>query len=132
MIKQILKSKVLAVGVLISAFIVFYSSDAFARGGHENHGHYYYNGGNWNRSWWFWGSFATGFAIGTIITKLPPYYETIYVSGVPYYYYDNVYYRSYPNGYIIVPAPTTTTAVAVPVIIQPQEISNAAAWPCHA
>ena len=114
MTKQILKSKVLVVVVLLLAFTVSYSSNAFAWGGHGGHGHYYYRSGHWNRSGWFWGSFATGLAIGTIVAALPPYYETVYVSGTPYYYYDGFYYRPSPTGYIVVPTPATTTVVTVP------------------
>ena len=119
MTKQILKSKVLVVVVLILAFTVFYSSSAFAWGGgghgsYGGHGHYYYRGGSWYGRGWFWGWFATGLAVGTIVAALPPYYETVYVSGAPYYYYDSVYYRPGPTGYIVVPAPVTTTVVAAP------------------
>jgi hypothetical protein len=116
MIKQILKSKVLIVAVLILSFAVFYSADAFAwgGGGHGDHGHYYYRGGRWYNNGWFWGSFATGLAIGTIVATLPPYHETVYVRGYPYYYYDNVYYSPYPNGYVVVPAPAPVTVVTVP------------------
>ncbi len=115
MLKQILKSKILIVGVLLLVFTAFYSADAFAwGGGHGDHGHYYYRGGRWYDSGWFWGSLATGLAIGTIVAALPPYHETVYVSGAPYYYYDNVYYSPYSNGYIVVPPPAATTVITVP------------------
>ncbi len=112
--KQILKRKVLVVIALILAVTVFYSSDAFAWGGHGGRGHYYYRGGRWYSGGWFWGGVATGLTIGAIVTKLPPYYETVYVRGAPYYYYDNVYYRPYSSGYIVVPAPATAVVVAAP------------------
>ncbi len=114
MTKQILKNKVLVVVVLLLAFTVSCSSNAFAWGGHGGHGHYYYRGGHWYNNGWFWGSFATGLAIGTIVATLPPYYESVYVSGAPYYYYDNIYYRPCPTGYVVVPTPATTTVVAAP------------------
>lgn len=114
MTKQILKNKLLVVLVLLLAFTVSYSANAFAWGDRNGHGHYYYRGGRWYDSGWFWGSFATGLAIGTIVATLPPYHETVYVSGAPYYYYDSVYYRPCPAGYVIVPAPATTTVVAAP------------------
>lgn len=127
MTKQILKNKVLVVVVILLAFPLSYSSNAFAEGGHgdhgHDHGHYYYRGDHWYHSGWFWGSFATGLAIGTIVAVLPFYHETVYVSGAPYYYYDNVYYRAYSSGYIVVPAPTTATVVTAPaattVVIAP-------------
>jgi len=114
MAKQILKSKVLVTIVLLLAFIVSYSSNAFAWGGHGGHGHYYYRGGRWYDSGWFWGWFGTGLAIGAIVATLPPYHETVYVSGAPYYYYDGIYYRPCPTGYIVVPTPATTTVVTAP------------------
>ena len=112
--KQIPKSKVLLVLVLLLAFTVSYSSDAFAWGGHGDHGHYYYRGGRWHDSDWFWGLFATGLVVGTIVSTLPPRYETVYVNGAPYYFYDDIYYRPSRAGYVVVPAPATTTVVTVP------------------
>ena len=129
MIKQVLKNKVLVVVVLVVAFTVSYSSNTFAwgdhggRGGHGGHEHYYYHGGRWDNGW-FWGLFATGLVIGTIVATLPPRYETVYVSGAPYYYYDNVYYQPFPSGYLVVLEPATTTVVATPVVARPQVSSG--------
>ena len=130
MTKKILKSKVLVVVVLLLAFTVSYSPNAFAwggHGGHGGHGHYYYRGGSWYGSGWFWGGFAAALAVGTIVATLPPYYETVYVNGAPYYYYDSIYYRpaSY-GGYIVVPAPATTTVVATSAVTQPRVTSGEA------
>ena len=137
--KQILKSKVLVIIVLLLALTVPYSSDAFAWGGGHGGGHYRYHSGSWHDDGWFWGFFATGLAIGAVVATLPPRYETVYVSGEPYYYYDGVYYRQSPRGYIVVPVPTTTvvtvpvattTVVAAPVVpavVQPREITGEAA-----
>ena len=129
--KQIQKNKLLVVIVFLLAFSLSYSN-AFAWGGRDGgHGHYYYRGGHWYGGGWFWGGFATGLALGTIVTTLPPYYGTVYVSGAPYYYYDSVYYRPCPSGYIIVPAPATTTAVEAPaaaaVVAAPASIAVTAA-----
>jgi hypothetical protein len=130
MTKQILKNKLLIVIVLLLAFSLSYSN-AFAWGGH-GHGHYYYRGGHWYGSGWFWGGFATALAVGTIVATLPPYSETVYVSGAPYYYYDGYYYRQCPTGYIVVPEPTTTvvtvpaatTVVTAPTVTQPKAVSG--------
>jgi hypothetical protein len=135
MTTRILKSKVLVVAVLLLACTVSCSVNAFAWGGHGGggHGHYSYHGGQWHNSGWFWGSFAAGLTIGAIVATLPPYYETVYVRGSPYYYYDGIYYRPYPTGYVVVPAPATTTVVrvpaattvlTVPAVTQPQVISG--------
>ena len=126
MARQILKSKVLVVIALLLALTAFSTADALAWGGdHGGHGHYYYRGGRWYNNGWFWGSFATGLAIGTMVATLPPYYETVYVGGYPYYYYDNVYYRPSTSGYIVVPQPTAA-AVAAPVVTQAQAASGEA------
>ena len=136
MAKKILKSKVLIVVVLLLAFSVSCSSSAFAWGGgghNGGHGHYYYRGGRWYGSGWFWGGFGAGLAFGTVVTVLPPYYGTVYVGGAPYYYYDNVYYRPYSNGYIVVPEPAPTAVVtapaavaSAPVVTQPKTVSGEA------
>ena len=46
-----------------------------------------------------------GYRPGMIITTLPPAYVPIYVSGVPYYYDQGVYYKSGPSGYVVVNPP---------------------------
>jgi len=125
MIKQILKSKVLVAGVLLLAFAVSSLPNAFAGGGHGGrHEHYSYRGGHWYKSGWFWGSLATGLAIGTIVSRLPPRHETVYVRDTPYYYYDGIYYRPYPSGYIVVQSPPATTVVTAPSVTQPKATSG--------
>ncbi len=133
MTKQILKSKALVVVVLLLAFTVSCSVDAFAWGGRGGHGHYYYHGGHWYRSGWLWGSLATGLAIGAIVATLPPHHRTVYVNGAPYYYDDGFYYRPGPTGYVVIPPPATTTIVTVPaatttviapVVTQPRVIAG--------
>lgn len=39
------------------------------------------------------------------VTVLPSGYTTTVVRGTTYYTYNNVYYRSAPGGYVIVPRP---------------------------
>ncbi|MDD4899047.1 MAG: DUF6515 family protein [Candidatus Omnitrophica bacterium] len=127
--KLILKNKLLVILLLLPAFTVLYSQDAFAWGGHGGRGHYSYQGGRWHDTNWFWGLFGAGLAIGAIVSTLPPRYETVYVRGVPYYYDDGVYFRQHSGGYIVVPAPATTaTVVTVPntVAIVPTVVPGAA------
>jgi len=114
MTKQILKNKLLIVIFFLLSLSLSYSN-AFAWGGHGGHSHYYYRGSHWYHSGWFFGSFATGLAVGTLVATLPPYYEIVYVGGAPYYYYDSVYYRPCSTGYIVVPAPAAITVVRAPV-----------------
>jgi len=81
---------------------------------HDRHGrdHYHYSDGNWYKRPWFWFGFgAAALTLGAIVNSLPPDYETVYVNGVPYYYYDNVYYRPHLRRYIVVDKPEQTTVV---------------------
>lgn len=125
--ERILENKLWIVVVLILGFLVFYSSNAFAWGGshsREHHEHYYYRSGHWHDSGWFWGLFATALVVGTVVATLPPHYETIYVSGSPYYYDEGIYYRQHPSGYVVVPTPATTTVVTTPAVMPPQVASG--------
>jgi hypothetical protein len=127
MVKQIVKSKVLVIAVLLLAFTVSYSSNAFAWGGHG--GRYYWHRDRWYGPGWFGFDVAVStLAIGALVAGLPAGYTTIVVGGVPYYYYGGYYYRHYPYGYAVVPEPVVTPSVvyapvseAAPVAVtQPQ------------
>lgn len=57
---------------------------------------YYFSGGSWYRP------YGPRFTIvappfGLMVPFLPPFYTTIWVAGLPYYYADNVYYRWLPQ-----------------------------------
>jgi len=88
---------------------------AFAWGGHGG-GRYHYRGGRWYGPGWFGLEVAvSALAIGAVVEGLPVGYTTVVAGGIPYYYYGGYYYRSYPYGYVVVPAPVVaTTVVAVP------------------
>jgi hypothetical protein len=132
MIKQILRNKLLIAMVLLLPFTVSYSSNAFAHGhgghgGYGGHGHYYYRGGGWyGGGWWPWNWFAADLVVGTVVAGLPPYYDTVYVGGAPYYYSDDIYYRPGPSGYVVVPAPAAAAVVAAPNVTQPGAASGEA------
>lgn len=73
---------------------------------------YYYWGGTW-----YLGS-GLGFIVvappfGIVVPVLPPYYTTIWVGGVPYYYANGVYYvwRPMQQGYVVTEAPTASNVV---------------------
>ena len=115
MLKQILKYRV---AVVLCLVLMLCSSEAFAwGGGGRHHGGYYYRGGRWYRPG-FWGLdiAVAALAIGAIAESLPPRYTTVVVGGVPYYYYDNAYYRPCPTGYVVVPAPVMTQ----PIVVAPE------------
>jgi hypothetical protein len=83
-------------------------------------GRFYYSGGVW------YAARGPGFVIvaapiGLFVPVLPPYYTTLWVGGVPYYYADDTYYMWDPSqsGYEVVtppgdPAAATTDAPQPP------------------
>jgi len=101
--------------LILSLIFVLPSTNAFARGRESRshrevvvvgHQRYHYRDGRFYRPGWFGFEFAI-FAppVGAIVTFLPVGHRTIIVAGTPYYYYDNVYYRTCPSGYVVVPEP---------------------------
>ena len=87
-------------GVPGSAYIV-------ARGG----GRYYYSGGVWYAP--RGGGFVViGAPIGVFVPLLPPFYTTLWVGGLPYYYANDTYYvwSADQNGYEVVDPPTEQSA----------------------
>jgi len=110
----------------LSLILIIPSTDAFARGQsrpmpsrYENvrvgRERYHYRDGRFYRlgffGFWF---FAVRPPIGVIIRVLPVGRRTIIVGGIPYYYYDDIYYRDCPLGYIVVPAPVVNPNVVAP------------------
>jgi len=72
--------------------------------------------------------------IGTTVTALPPYYTTVSVQGVPYYYANHVYYLQAPDGYLValVDPPSTNAVVEQPsdnTAVQPSSSSSVAEPP---
>lgn len=124
MLKQILKYRV---AVVLCLVLVLCSTEAFAWGGGRYGGHYY-RGGRWYRHGWLGFDIAvTALTIGALVDYLPPRYNTVVVGGVPYYYCDNIYYRPYPGGYVVVPAPVMTQPIVVaPEIAQPVVVTTQA------
>ena len=75
---------------------------------------YFFSGGIW------YAPRGAGFIVvrppaGLIISVLPPYYSTVWIGGIPYYYADDVYYTAEPgqSGYMVVDPPANAD--------QPQE-----------
>ena len=76
---------------------------------------FYFSGGIW------YAPRGPGFVVvapppGLVISVLPPYYSTVWLGGVPYYYADNVYYTWQPdqNGYAVVDPPENADAPSPP------------------
>jgi hypothetical protein len=69
-------------------------------------GRFYYSGGVWYRP--YGASFVVvGAPIGLFVPVLPPFYTTLWVGGVPYYYANDTYYMwsQANNGYEVVDPP---------------------------
>lgn len=76
---------------------------------------YYFHGGVWYRP------SGTRFVvvtppIGLTVSILPPFYTTLWVGGVPYYYADGVYYswRPVDRTYVVVTPPPESEVVTPP------------------
>lgn len=69
-------------------------------------GRYYYSGGVWYAARGP-GFVVVGPPIGVFVPVLPPYYTTVWVGGLPYYYANDTYYvwRGDPSGYEVVDPP---------------------------
>jgi|SRR5579863_332230 len=83
-------------------------------------GRYYYSGGVW------YGRRGPGFVvigppIGVFVPVLPPYYTTVWVGGIPYYYSNDAYYTWNPNqnGYEVVAPPDAQADAESPATTQP-------------
>jgi hypothetical protein len=107
----IVKNKLLLTLIILMVIISIATPDAYARGGrYYRHGDKYYY-----RSGWFWfGAAATTLALGSILASLPYERTTVFVGGVPYYYYDGIYYRPCPGGYMVVSAPFGAVIPTIP------------------
>ncbi len=54
--------------------------------------------------------------IGVVISVLPPYYSTVWIGGIPYYYANDVYYTwdTARNGYVVVEPPANAANPSLP------------------
>jgi len=80
---------------------------------HYRDGDWYFHGGAWYRP--YGGSFiVVAPPIGIGIGVLPPYYSTVWIGGVPYYYADGTYYLWQPERqeYVVTDAPSSDAQVA--------------------
>ncbi len=65
------------------------------------------------------GFFGTGLILGGIISSLPREHTTVVVANRPYYYSNRVYYRTCPDGYVIVNPPMVVTQPQVVMVQAP-------------
>lgn len=107
MVHAILKNKLFVI-IICCLVLALSCSNAFAWG----HRGYYWHGDRWWGPGWFGFDVAvSALAIGAMVEALPRGYATVVVNGAPYYYYDNVYYRPYAGGYVVVQEPINTYQV---------------------
>lgn len=94
---------------------------------------YYFYGGAWYAPRGS-GFVVVGAPIGLVVSVLPPYYSTVWIGGLPYYYADDVYYSWDPgqNGYAVVDPPPGADQPSAPpaeaaadLIIYPKNGQNA-------
>jgi Family of unknown function (DUF6515) len=78
-------------------------------------GRYWYSGGVWY-SYGPRGYVVVGAPAGVFVPALPPYYTTVWVAGVPYYYANDSYYvwRDSDQQYEVVDPPDTSGASTEP------------------
>ena len=108
--------------VFVLGSILFTSSSLVLADEHQGHfrddrgqarerhvSHHYYHNGNWYRHGWFgWGVRVPVLSAGVYVDTLPPAYTPVVIQGTTYYYGDNTYFRSLPEGgYTVVAAPSS-------------------------
>lgn len=132
----------------LSLILIMSSVNAFAgdrdddrninRGRHEKrreivvvgHDRYYYHDGRFFRPSWFGLEIALLTPpIGAVVASIPLGRRVVLVGGFTYYYYNNVYYKSCPNGYLVVPAPVAVVSPAPAVVNVPAPAYIAAPAP---
>jgi Family of unknown function (DUF6515) len=103
----------------------------YDRDGRHHSARFHYREGHWYRHGWFGiDILAPALTIGAIVEALPYGYTTVTAGGVPYYRYEGVYYRHYPEGYMVVPEPAPVVVVqeqkpvTVGVVVPPQDANE--------
>jgi hypothetical protein len=102
------------------------ATHSYYRGGYSGARYYgsHYYGPRFYGSYRYGPRWYGGLALGAYVASLPFYYSTYWWGGIPYYYYDNTYYRwdSGVNEYEVVAppndaqAPTETSSASSPTL----------------
>ncbi|MFH0827065.1 MAG: DUF6515 family protein [Candidatus Omnitrophota bacterium] len=117
MVKRLLANK-LGLVLLLSFILMMPAQEALAREqrGRKNDRHhevvvtknrrYQYRDGRFYWPTFFnFGLFVARPSFGAVVTVLPVRHKTLVFGGISYYYYEDIYYRVCPGGYMVVPAP---------------------------
>ncbi len=115
----------LCLGLLVASATGFaYSGGGGPRDRHGDrhetsyHGHYRYHHGRYYKPVFF-GLFEVIIGVpqvGAVVRVLPTGYNVAVIGGVTYYHHNNVYYRTCPSGYVVVPAPSNVVVVPATVV----------------
>jgi len=68
------------------------------------HKKYHYRDGRFYKPGLF-GFTVVAAPFGITVKVLPPGHKTLVIGGIPYYYYNNIYYKACPSGYVVVSNP---------------------------
>lgn len=127
MAKRFLVSRL---GLVVLAGVIFLmpAEEASAREGREarhdrhrevvvakNRRYHYRDGRFYWPSFFNFGLFVARPPFGAVVTVLPARHKTLVLSGITYYYYDDVYYRVCPGGYRVVPEPVSGPKITINV-----------------
>ncbi|MFH1398360.1 MAG: DUF6515 family protein [Candidatus Omnitrophota bacterium] len=135
MLRYVFRNKI-GLGIILGLILVLPSTDAFARGESRhgfsrkevvvvNNSRYHYRDGRFYRPGFFGlDFFIVAPPIGAVVRVLPFGHNVMVVGGSRYYHYNNAYYRDYPSGYVVVPAPVYQNVVIAPSVTQYQGFSN--------
>lgn len=103
---------------IITPAYAYYGRGGWGRGGYGRGWGY----GGYGRGWgWGWGGFAAGTIIGAAAySACYPRYQTVYVSGVPYYTCNGAYYQTdcYGNYYAVAAPVVQPVVYQQPVVVQ--------------
>ncbi len=114
-----MKNRNVSFRVIVGLFLItaLCSSEAYAWGG-GRHTHYYRGDKCYSHRWFWFDTAVAVLAIGTLVDNLPPRHTSVVYSGVPYYYADGYYYRTYPaGGYVVVNPPPVVAVKQDPVVV---------------
>ena len=94
-------------------------------------GRYWYGGGVWY-SYGPRGYVVVGAPVGVFVPVLPPYYTTVWVAGVPYYYANDTYYEwrdSNQQYEVVAPPPDDSAASTQPPPPPPSQNGDVFIYP---
>lgn len=80
---------------------------------------FYYHRGTFYRPGPRGGYYVVRAPHGAIVRELPPRCSRVYVGGIWYWRYDDIYYRAVPEGYIVVDSPVVVTSATATVAPTP-------------